>query len=330
MAERHGTVEPFVSVVTPFYNTASLLAQCVESVLTQTHSNFEYILADNCSTDGSSEIAQSFAARDSRIRYLRFEEFLPQVPNYNRALRAISPESKYCKIVQADDWIFPTCVAEMVGVAEQYPSIVLVGAYTLIEKDVYLAGLPFPSRFISGRDICRKYLLEGLYVFGSPTATLLRADVVRARQSFFAEDSPVEDVEICFELLQHGDFGFLNQVLTFTRRENESHMTSLKKFRLDTLAEAIVVRKYGRAFLSTAEFEARVRATTAAEYRVLAEGLLLMRPKAFWELHACGLHSTGARINPLRIAGVAALRVLDLVLNPKNTIEGLARKLARR
>ena len=63
-----------VSVVTPFYNTAPYLAQCIESVLAQTYPHFEYILMDNCSTDGSAEIAETYARRDSRIRLIRCNE----------------------------------------------------------------------------------------------------------------------------------------------------------------------------------------------------------------------------------------------------------------
>ena len=55
---------PLVSVVTPFYNTAPYLAQCIESVLTQTYPHFEYILMDNCGTDGSGEIAESYPRRE--------------------------------------------------------------------------------------------------------------------------------------------------------------------------------------------------------------------------------------------------------------------------
>ena len=62
---------PLVSVVTPFFNTAPYLAECIESVLAQSYSHFEYILLDNCSTDGSSEIAAAYASRDSRIRLIR-------------------------------------------------------------------------------------------------------------------------------------------------------------------------------------------------------------------------------------------------------------------
>ena len=84
---------PLVSVVTPFYNTAAFLPECIESVLAQTYDNWEYILLDNCSTDGSTEIARKYAADEPRIRYVRNDELLPQVPNYNAALALISSES---------------------------------------------------------------------------------------------------------------------------------------------------------------------------------------------------------------------------------------------
>src|SRR5215510_4357832 len=85
---------PLVSVLTPFYNTAAYLSECIESVLKQTYTEFEYILADNCSTDGSAEIADNYARQDSRIRLIRYSDFVAQLPNYNRALREISKSSQ--------------------------------------------------------------------------------------------------------------------------------------------------------------------------------------------------------------------------------------------
>src|SRR5206468_9138726 len=77
---------PLVSIVTPFFNTAPYLAECIESVLAQSFTQFEYILMDNCSTDGSAQIAARYASRDARIRLIRCSEFLSQLANYNRAL----------------------------------------------------------------------------------------------------------------------------------------------------------------------------------------------------------------------------------------------------
>ena len=90
---------PLVSIVTPLYNNQDYLAECIESVLAQTYQNWDYTIVNNCSTDGSAEIAYQYAARDARIRVYENHEFLRAVCNHNVALRQISPQSKYCKIV---------------------------------------------------------------------------------------------------------------------------------------------------------------------------------------------------------------------------------------
>ena len=60
--------QPLVSVVTPVYNEEKNLAECIESVLAQTYPNWEYVIVNNCSTDRSLQIAESYAAQDKRIR----------------------------------------------------------------------------------------------------------------------------------------------------------------------------------------------------------------------------------------------------------------------
>jgi len=209
--------QPLISIVTPVYNGAQYLGECLESLRAQTYQHWECVVANNCSTDGSGAIAREYAAKDSRIRVEDGKEFLRAVPNFNRALRHISPASKYCKIVFADDWIFPECLELMVAVAEEYPSVGIVGAYGLQGRQVMWAGLPYPSKLVSGREICRKLFLEDLYVFGTGTSLLFRADLVRSHDPFFNESNLHSDSEACLALLKTCDFGFVNQVLTFTR-----------------------------------------------------------------------------------------------------------------
>ena len=69
-----------VSVVTPVYNGAAYLGECIDSVLAQTHANWEYAIVDNCSTDETAEIARRYAAQDSRIRLVANDRFLEIMP----------------------------------------------------------------------------------------------------------------------------------------------------------------------------------------------------------------------------------------------------------
>ena len=138
--------EPFVSVVTPVYNTEKYLSECIESVLAQTYENYEYVIVNNCSTDKSFEIAAFYAEKDDRIKLCNNEAFLNIIPNWNQALNQISPQSKYCKIVHADDWLFPECIERMVKLAEANPSVGIVGSYRLDETIVNCDGLPYSKK----------------------------------------------------------------------------------------------------------------------------------------------------------------------------------------
>lgn len=250
---------PLVSVVTPVYNAEKYLAECVESVLAQTYENWEYVIVNNCSTDRSLAIAQHYAQQDPRIRVHNNDQFLNQMQNWNHALRQISPESKYCKVLHADDWLFPECVARMVEVAEANPSVGIVGAYRLDEDRVNLDGLPYPSTVVSGREICRLSLLRGdLHIFGSPTSLLIRSDLIRSHEAFYNESSIHADTEACYEVLRNADFGFVHQVLTYTRRHNESMTSFTRKFNTRIVGKLIVMKKYGSVYLSREEYEKRL------------------------------------------------------------------------
>ena len=324
--------QPLVSVVTPFYNTEPYLEECIESVLAQRYENFEYILANNCSTDRSRDIAQKYASRDKRVKLIDNERFLTQAQNYNNALRQISPYSKYCKVVQADDWIFPECLSSMVGLAEAHPSVALVGAYGQIEERVYFFGLPLRSGKFSGNDVCRRFWADGLYVFGSPTCVLYRGDLVRARVDFYDESCPLEDADVCFELLKDRDFGFVHQVLTFTRRENDSITTQVKMYGLQPLLKLMTILRHGQAYLEPSDY-ARLRdAATDGYHRSLGDSVVRGpgTARAFWSFHHQGMACCGFKVSWRLVAIYAVGTALDLLLNPKSTAEGLWRRWRQR
>jgi glycosyltransferase involved in cell wall biosynthesis len=320
--------EPLVSVVTPFHNAECYLAECIESVLAQSYRNWEYILVDNCSTDGSGEIARAYAGREERIKLVGNTRFLPQVENYNHALRRISDESRYCKIVQADDWIFPECLTEMAAMAESHPTVGLVGAYRLDQSRVTCDGLPYPGSVLPGRNVCRSSLLNEYFVFGSATSILIRSDIVRSRTPFYNESSYHEDTEACYEILRDHDFGFVHKVLTFTRRENESISSRDRRNDPSHLLDRFVaLRKYGSDFLDGPELEKALRDLEARYLRFVAAGALGRRDGEFWEYHRSALEQTGYSLSWSRLWKQAALELGSLLFRPARVARALGRRL---
>jgi glycosyltransferase involved in cell wall biosynthesis len=316
--------QPLVSIVTPVYNDAAFLAECIESVMAQTYQNWDYTIVNNCSTDGSAEIARQYAAKDPRIRVHDNHEFLRAVPNHNFALKQISPQSKYCKIVFSDDWIYPQCIAQMVELAEKHPSIGIVGAYGLEGHKVVWSGLPYPSTIVSGRDICRILFLDDLYVFGTGTSVLYRSDLVRNRDPFYNEANLHADMEVCVALLKACDFGFVHQILTFKRVWRGSISTFTDDIYTLMAGRFHALVTYGASFLSPTEFAACLDRHLAEYYNFLAVSLMRAhRTDKFWEFHKKQLNETGVGFSRTRLARATLKRLSRALINPNETIERL-------
>jgi len=322
---------PFVSVVTPVYNGAKYLAECIESVLGQTYPHWEYVIVNNCSKDATLEIAQSYAGKDPRIRVHNNTDFLPVIQNWNHAMRQISAHSKYCKVVHADDWLFPECLEKMVQLAEDNSSVKIVGAYGLQGEKVWLDGLPYPSTVVSGREICRWTLTSGeSYVFGSPTSILMRGEDVRRRDQFYNQLNFHADWEICYELLKEGDFGFIHQVLTYTRQHAESGTTFATRYHTLRPAALEIFLRYGPYYLSQQEYDYYLPSRVRPYYNDLAKSVLHLRSKDFWEYHRRELQKLGFRINWLRVIAICCGKVLNRVFNPGFLIRDLYRAWVRK
>ena len=322
--------QPLVSVLTPVYNGERYLPECIESVLAQTYQNWEYCIVNNCSTDQTLEIAQTYAERDKRIRIHNNTEFVGCDQNGNIAFRQISLNSRYCKVVHADDWLFPECIMKMVELAEANPTVAIVGAYGLCGAAVGWDGLPYSSTVISGREICRWTLLGRPYVFGTPTSILLRADLVRASESFYNESNTHCDTEVCFKILRHWDFGFVHQVLTYTRMQEGSQTTFSEQYNTYTPGNIDMLLKFGPALLSQDELSARLNARLASYYQYLADSVVAIREKEFWKYHRAKMENMGHPLSLPRLLLAVCSKAIDRLLNPKRTIERLWKRLRSR
>ena len=108
-------MRPTVSVCLPTYNGGKHLPECVDSILGQTHADFELVIVDDSSTDDSVEIAKSYARLDSRVRVFVNDSNLGLVGNWNRSVSLSRGE--WIKFVFQDDRISPDCLRRMLAVA---------------------------------------------------------------------------------------------------------------------------------------------------------------------------------------------------------------------
>ncbi|MBV5329612.1 MAG: glycosyltransferase [Chlorobium sp.] len=111
---------PLVSIVTPTYNQAEYLAETIESVLSQTYPNIEYIVVDDGSTDNTQEVLKQFVGR---IRHERHAN-IGQARTLNKGWSLC--KGKYIGYLSSDDLLYPTAVSELVILLEQEESIVCV------------------------------------------------------------------------------------------------------------------------------------------------------------------------------------------------------------
>ena len=325
------TVSPIVSVVTPFYNTAEYLEQCIESVLGQTFDDFEYVLVDNHSTDGGGAIAASYANKDERIRLFSPPEFLSQCDNFNFGLRQISPASAYCKMVLADDWLYPQCLAEMVALAEANPDVGIVSSYSLSGTELWGAGLPVERVVFSGAEAARAFLVGGIFPYGNNSTVLYRADIVRESPDFYRESTVFFDTDAALRILADDDLGFVHQVLSYLRVHPDSITTSTQEYTPHAADYMIALRNHGPTFLSPDELHARQPPTERWVYEGLGRQrlreLFSERDEDFWAYQQRCLSAAGLTLDrDARVAGALRAAAISLV-SPADQLRRLKRRL---
>lgn len=318
---------PLVSVVTPVYNGEKYLAKCIESVLEQNYDALEYTIINNCSTDKSLEIANHYAQQDNRVKVVTNDRFVSAIDNHNIAFRQISDDSRYCKLVSADDWIYPECISKLVDLAERYPRVGIVQAYALNDNGVRWPALPLGSCIFDGREICRLYLLGKIEFAGIPSSMLYRSSLVRSYDPFFPGSNPSADAAACLKCLETCDFGFVHQILSFERIHNEAITAKVRELDSYLLDRVGLILKYGPAFLTQDELKARSREALGQYYGVLATAVVNCKGKEFWMYHQRRFQDEfGQSLYGPALAKAVGLKLVDLVFNPMQTIGKAVRR----
>jgi len=185
--------DPLVSVLMTVYNREEYMADAIESALASTYMYFELIIVDDCSTDGSLEIAKRYAATDTRIRIYVNEKNLGDYPNRNKA--AGYAQGKYIKYLDADDMLYYYGLEVMVNFTERFPNAGFgLGAYPDNDR-------PFPI-LLSPREIYLESFGKSNHFDRAPGSGLIKTEVFQAIGGFSGKRM-IGDYEFWFKISRY-------------------------------------------------------------------------------------------------------------------------------
>ena len=125
--------DTLVSVITPVYGCEKYIRSTIDSVLSQTYSNWEMLLADDCSPDGSADIIAGYAARDSRIKYIKMPQNGGAALARNAALE--QARGRYIAYLDADDIWLPSKLERQIDFMAKNHAVFTCCDYEKIEED---------------------------------------------------------------------------------------------------------------------------------------------------------------------------------------------------
>ncbi len=228
MSEKTNT--PLVSICVPVYNDEKFIKYAIESVINQTYQNWELNIIENCSTDGTLEVARSY--KDHRINVLPNAQHLNIINNWNAALKSANGE--YVKLLHSDDVLTPDCIEKEAAIfsSGKYPTVALVVCdRNIIDsngKFIVRRRYPFRHGLIKSKSVISLNILLGTNFIGEPVTGLFKKSVFSEIGYFDDSDAHVADLDFWFRILLTGDLYVIPEALALFRISKKTTTFKLK------------------------------------------------------------------------------------------------------
>jgi glycosyltransferase involved in cell wall biosynthesis len=214
---------PILSIGLPVYNGEDYLGLALDSLLAQTFNDFELIISDNASTDGTRDICECYSKKDDRIRYYRSDTNLGMHRNWNRVFELSS--GKYFKWAAHDDLYTPRFLEKCVDVLDHDESVVLCYSRTKIinETGQFVRDYDVFLKTDSSKPYDRFYNMLAVDHWCFPIFGVIRSDILK--------DTPLHgyyfgsDRALLAELCLHGRVCEIPEYM-FLRRDHPNASTS--------------------------------------------------------------------------------------------------------
>jgi len=223
----HGSVSkpelksPIISVLIPSYNCVRYIADAIESVLEQQFQDFELIIIDDASSDGSRAVIEKYAALDDRIAFRANPTNLGAVRNWNLCLAQAKGE--YVKLLCCDDTLLtPQSLGKMIALLEAHPTAVMAAsARKIIDEQsrvVEVCNALGTLGLKNGRAVVVSLLENNGNLIGEPSSVIFRRQ--NAVRGFDERYRQLVDLEMWIHLLEQGDLVYTPEPLCSFRKHS--------------------------------------------------------------------------------------------------------------
>ena len=210
-------VDPLVSILVTVYNRADFLRAALDSILRSSMTDFEVIVVDDCSSDGSLEIARDLAMVDSRLRPFQNDSNLGDYGNRNKA--ASLARGKYLKYVDSDDLLYPHSLQVMVDAMDRDTNVALALSHSLPEDDE-----PYPWILAPAESYRKHFLGRGCFGCG-PTGAIINRTAFEQLGGFRKEWGVLADLDLWLRMAAKWPVALLPPGLVWWRRHAGQEFT---------------------------------------------------------------------------------------------------------
>jgi glycosyltransferase involved in cell wall biosynthesis len=252
-------MSPLISVILPVYNQEKYVAETIESVLSQTFADFELLLHDDGSTDGSAAIIHAYAARDPRIR----ASFAPNAGRCEATNRLVAlARGQWCALLDADDVMLPERLEKQLAFHRLHPEVDATSChcYYINEHGQHLGVQRHPGPSLLKAEDGHQALESNQYVICAFTGLMISPGVYEQAGGLRSQFWPGDDFEFFNRLLERKFTLVVIQQVLMRYRVHTASVSMRKPSHMLDVADYITcclqLRRAGHSEISFVEFMA--------------------------------------------------------------------------
>lgn len=262
---------PTVSIIVPVYNAESSIARCVDSILSQQFTDFELLLVDDGSRDGSGAICDGYAAADSRVRVIHKEN---TGVSDTRNLGIAQARGTYLQFLDSDDWITPDATKLLVRTAEAHScDLVISDFYRVVGERVSRKGDIDEDRTLTREEYAAHMMEQPAdFYYGVLWNKLYRRDIVADHGLRMDPDiSWCEDFLFNLEYIRHAERFYALQVPIYYYVKTKGSLASQSLSITKTIRMKLMLFEYYNQFYKSVFDEEEYEKCRLKVYRFLLD-----------------------------------------------------------